>query len=131
MVTLLWVTRAGRAGPVQADDAGETADVLRDAIRDTISATGRFALRLLPLFVAVAFLGGLLTQWLTVDGVESVGGFHLTGVLIAVAVGLLIDLPLTFGVAVAASRSSSASIRSWWACCSLHFRLPGRGRSGR
>lgn len=98
----LWVLRHERRETQSNTDPPETTDVLRSAGRDTVRAAWRFAYRLVPLFVAVAFLGGLLTQVLTVDGVEAVGGAHVTGVLLAVAVGLLIDLPLGMAVPVAA-----------------------------
>jgi hypothetical protein len=70
--------------------------------RTSVVAAWRFALRLVPLFVVAAALGGLGTRYFTEAGVTSVLGPNPVGILVAVLGGLALDLPLTFGIPLGA-----------------------------
>lgn len=105
-LVMLVILRSDRA-EAEDDTAGDSepegaATVLRGAALDSARAAWRFGYRLVPLFVLAAILGGIGAQVFTVDGVNAVVGDHLPGLLLAVVVGLLIDLPLTFGVPIGA-----------------------------
>jgi hypothetical protein len=69
--------------------------------REVLSSVTRFAIRLIPAFIVTAFLGGLGTQYLTVEGVESVAGDRGIAIVLAVVVGLLIHAPLEFSLPIA------------------------------
>jgi uncharacterized membrane protein YraQ (UPF0718 family) len=69
---------------------------------EVLTSAVRFTVRLVPAFVVVAFLGGLGTQYLTIEGVESVAGNRGVAVVLALVVGLLLHVPLEFGLPIAA-----------------------------
>jgi uncharacterized membrane protein YraQ (UPF0718 family) len=93
---MLLMAREGSSTP--DDDAPG----LSQLDRETLTSATRFALRLAPAFVVVAFLGGLGTQYLTVEGVEAVAGDRGIAVALALVVGLLLHLPLGYCLPIAA-----------------------------
>jgi uncharacterized membrane protein YraQ (UPF0718 family) len=84
---------------------GETATwgtVIREGARDWVLASFGYLLRLGPIMVVAALLSGLVIQWISVDVVDDFLGDNVLGILIAAAVGVLINVPLLFEIPLVA-----------------------------
>ena len=98
----LLVTVRRPASGTRLVPSGSAGDEIRSALRWAGTSAWRFGLRLAPFFVIAGAAGALATRYLTVEGVEAVAGRHPLGVVAAAVFGLLLTLPLTFGLPIAA-----------------------------
>lgn len=98
LVARLALRGGAPVAPTAVPEGGTVGALTADVGRSFFSA----GVVLVPSFVVAAFLGGIGTQVLTVEGVESVAGSNPVGVVLALVAGLAIDLPLAAGLPVAA-----------------------------
>ena len=78
-------------------------ETVATAGREVFVAFVRLAIRLGPLFVAAAAIGGLATQYLTEAGVEAVVGDHALGIALVALVGATVAVPPLFEIPLAAA----------------------------
>ena len=77
-------------------------EVIRQGARDWPIASLGYFIRLGPIMVIAALFSGLVIQWLTVDTVQEYFGDNLLGIVIAAAIGVLINVPLLFEIPLVA-----------------------------
>ncbi|MDA1189736.1 MAG: hypothetical protein O2854_08700, partial [Chloroflexi bacterium] len=100
-----WLTRRGSDEGeerfTEPDEAGWL-DAAAEGLRGWSGASIGYLVRLGPLMVGVALLGGLVVQWVSPEDVEPFLGNNVAGVVIAAAGGLLLSLPLMFEIGLVA-----------------------------
>jgi len=87
---------------VSLGDQASWSTVIRQGGRDWIVASFGYLFRLGPIMVLAALLSGLVIQWISVDVVEEFLGDNLIGIMIAAALGVLINVPLMFEIPLVA-----------------------------
>lgn len=106
-VAVMWRTRhRSDVGASSSDTEAEPAsmsETVATAGREVFVAFVRLAIRLGPLFVAAAAIGGLATQYLTEAGVEAVVGDHALGIALVALVGATVAVPPLFEIPLAAA----------------------------
>lgn len=93
-----------RGGVVAGESESEPVPwgrAIADGVGDAGRATGRLALQVVPLLVAVVALGAYLIQHLDADAVDRVLGDHPLGIGIGVVAGLVLPLPGVTAIALA------------------------------
>ncbi|MAT08374.1 MAG: hypothetical protein CL707_04625 [Chloroflexi bacterium] len=107
------IGRIGKSNTNKADEEPDTnfititdsqswKDALTEAFRDWAKASCIYLIKLGPIMAIAGFGSGLVIQWISPAVIDTYFGNHVTGVVIASTLGILINVPLMFEIPLVA-----------------------------
>jgi len=107
------IDRIGKSNTNKADEEPDTnfitvtdsqswKDALTEAFRDWAKTSCVYLIKLGPIMAIAGFGSGLVIQWISPEVIDIYFGNHVTGVIIASTLGILINVPLMFEIPLVA-----------------------------
>ena len=107
------IDRIGKSNTNKADEEPDTnfititdsqswKDALTEAFRDWAKSSCIYLIKLGPIMAIAGFGSGLVIQWISPEIIDTYFGNHVTGVVIASTLGILINVPLMFEIPLVA-----------------------------
>ncbi|MEG3594907.1 MAG: permease [Chloroflexota bacterium] len=107
------IDRIGKSNTNKADEEPDTnfititdsqswKDALTEAFRDWAKSSCIYLIKLGPIMAIAGFGSGLVIQWISPEVIDTYFGNHVTGVVIASTLGILINVPLMFEIPLVA-----------------------------
>ena len=107
------IDRIGKTNTNKADEEPDTnfititdsqswKDALTEAFRDWAKSSCIYLIKLGPIMAIAGFGSGLVIQWISPEVIDTYFGNHVTGVVIASTLGILINVPLMFEIPLVA-----------------------------
>ena len=107
------IDRIGKSNTRKADEDPDTSfititdsqswkDALTEAFRDWAKVSCIYLIKLGPIMAIAGFGSGLVIQWISPEVIDTYFGNHVTGVVIASTLGILINVPLMFEIPLVA-----------------------------